>query len=105
VLTRATGGEHFVPLGAAEEQPPQPGEVIYRDEVGVICRCWNWREADRTKLTTSTTDAFLCIEALPPTGDLEVRSACNELVGLVRRYLGGETEIHLSPEAEVPQGR
>jgi DNA/RNA-binding domain of Phe-tRNA-synthetase-like protein len=96
VLTRAVGGEHFVPLGATEEQPPQPGEVIYRDEVGVICRCWNWREADRTKLSASTTDAFLCIEGIPPVGELEVRAACGELAGLVRRYLGGETEVHLS---------
>ncbi len=96
VLTRAAGGEHFVPLGAVEEQPPQPGEVIYRDEVGVICRCWNWREADRTKLTEATTDAFLCIEGIPPMGEREVRAACDELAGLVRRHLGGETEVHIA---------
>ena len=71
-LTRAIGGEDFVPLGSAEPQPPQPGEVIYRDDVGIICRAWNWREAERTKLTEQTTDAFLCIEALPPT-DIRIR--------------------------------
>jgi len=102
VLTRATGDEHFVPLGAAEAQPPGPGEVIYRDEVGVICRCWNWREADRTKLTASTTDAFLCIEGIPPAGALEVREACDALAALVRRYLGGEIKVSLSSNVAVP---
>ena len=29
----------------------KPGEVIYRDAVGVICRCWNWRQCVRTRIT------------------------------------------------------
>jgi DNA/RNA-binding domain of Phe-tRNA-synthetase-like protein len=95
VLTRAVGDEHFIPLGAAEEQPPPPGEVIYRDDAGVICRCWNWREADRTKLTASTTDAFLCIEGIPPTGALEVRRACDALAALVVEHLGGSAVVRL----------
>jgi DNA/RNA-binding domain of Phe-tRNA-synthetase-like protein len=88
-LTRAAGGEHFVPLGSAEPQPPQPGEVIYRDDSGVICRAWNWREAERTKLTEATTDAFLCIEALPPTDEPALRAACASLASLVTEHLGG----------------
>ena len=55
-LELASGGEHFVPLGSQEAEPPQAGEVIYRDDAGVICRCWNWREADRTKLVPIPTD-------------------------------------------------
>ena len=51
VLTRAIGTESFVPLGGTAEEPPPAGAVIYRDDAGVICSCWNWREADRTKLT------------------------------------------------------
>jgi DNA/RNA-binding domain of Phe-tRNA-synthetase-like protein len=94
-LERATGGEHFVPLGADEAEPPQPGEVIYRDDVGVICRCWNWREADRTKLTPATTDAFLCIEALPPTGASQLRAACAELAALAHTHLGARTTVEL----------
>ncbi len=92
-LTRAAGGEHFVPLGSAEPQPPQRGEVIYRDDVGVICRAWNWREAERTKLTERTTDAFLCIEALPPTDEAALRAACASLASLVTEHLGGTAVI------------
>ncbi|HYF75307.1 MAG TPA: phenylalanine--tRNA ligase beta subunit-related protein, partial [Candidatus Nitrosocosmicus sp.] len=63
-LTRAKGDEPFVPLGSTENEPPAEGEVIYRDDEGAMCRCWNWREADRTKLTEGTRNAFLCIESV-----------------------------------------
>lgn len=92
-LTRAAGGEHFLPLGGSEAEPPPAGAVIYRDDLGVICSCWNWREADRTKLTEATTDAFLCIEALPPATELELRVACDELAGLIVEHLGGSAAV------------
>jgi DNA/RNA-binding domain of Phe-tRNA-synthetase-like protein len=94
-LGRALGGEHFVPLGAQEPEPPAPGEVIYRDDAGVICRCWNWREADRTKLVETTSDAFLCIEALPEIGEARLRAACEDLAALVREKLGARVSVEL----------
>jgi DNA/RNA-binding domain of Phe-tRNA-synthetase-like protein len=98
-LELASGGEHFVPLGSQEAEPPQPGEVIYCDDAGVICRCWNWREADRTKLTSATTAAFLCIEALPPSSEPQLRDACTELAALARAYLGANTTVELLSRA------
>jgi DNA/RNA-binding domain of Phe-tRNA-synthetase-like protein len=92
-LTRAAGGEHFIPLGGSEPESPPPGVVIYRDDLGVICSCWNWREADRTKLTDGTTDAFLCIEALPPTTESALRAACDELAALVTTHLGAAAAV------------
>ena len=98
-LERASGGEHFIPLGAHESEPPQTGEVIYRDDAGVICRCWNWREADRTKLTLETTDAFLCIESLPPSAEPQLRAACVALAELARTHLGANTNVELLSRA------
>jgi DNA/RNA-binding domain of Phe-tRNA-synthetase-like protein len=92
-LTRANGDESFVPLGSTEPSPPQSGEVIYRDDAGVICRGWNWREAERTKLTPQTTDAFLCIEWLPGLPDAALQNACEELANLVQKHLGAQTTI------------
>jgi DNA/RNA-binding domain of Phe-tRNA-synthetase-like protein len=88
-LTRAVGGEHFVPLGSTEEQPPQAGEVIYRDDVGVICRCLNWREAERTKLTPNTTDSVLFIETIIPEQHERLSKACEALLSRVQHHLGG----------------
>lgn len=102
-LTRADGSEHFVPLGSSDVQRPQPGEVIYLDDEGVLCRCWNWREAERTKLTSETTDAVLVIEGLPEMGRAAVEAACADLATLVEQHLGGQTgvEILTAARAEI----
>ena len=98
-LTRAVGDEHFVPLGGSEAEPPPPGAVIYRDDLGVICSCWNWREADRTKLTEQTTDAVLVIEALPPVDESFLRAACDDLAALVTTHLGGTADVTVVPSS------
>lgn len=80
-------------LGYPEMGPPDPGEVIYADEIGAVCRRWNWREAVRTRLTESTTDALLVLEALPPAGRAELGAALRDLSEAVGRILGGTTSI------------
>ena len=92
-LTRATGDELFVPLGSASSEPPAEGEVIYRDDEGAICRCWNWREADRTKLTEETANAFLCIESVDSSRREAFEAAVRESAELVGKYLGGSQQI------------
>jgi DNA/RNA-binding domain of Phe-tRNA-synthetase-like protein len=94
-LTLAAGGESFVPLGSAEESPPLPGEVVYADDAGIICRAWNWREAERTKLTSETTRAVLVIEALPPRTAGDLLAACGDLAESVSNHLGASCRIAL----------
>ena len=100
-LTRAQGGEEFIPLGGTASEPTEAGVVIYRDDRGVVCNAWNWREADRTKLTGSTTGAFLCLESLHPLrseSEEALRRACDDLAGLVAGHLGGEARVELLGE-------
>lgn len=90
LLTRAGSDETAVfLLGEKEARAPHEGEIIYKDEVGAICRRWNWKEADRTKLTPETKNAFLVIEALPPVSRDTVETAISELASLVKQYCGG----------------
>jgi DNA/RNA-binding domain of Phe-tRNA-synthetase-like protein len=63
-LGMAKGGEGFRPLGDDEDSPALEGEIIYYDQTGAICRCMNWREAQRTMLTEDTTNAVMVIEAI-----------------------------------------
>jgi len=77
-------------LGEKEPRAPHPGEVIYKDDEGAICRRWNWKEADRTKLTEETTDAFMVLEALPPVRKEELEKATTELANLIKEFCGGE---------------
>ncbi len=90
LLTRAGNEEPAVfLLGEKEAHAPRAGEIIYKDEVGAICRRWNWKEADRTKLTQETKNAFLVIETIPPVTRNTVETAIRELADLVKQYCGG----------------
>ena len=86
-------------LGEAEPRPPKPGEVIYRDDLGAICRRWNWKEADRTKLTPTTRNAVLVIEGLPPVGPDLVQRAADDLAALIREHCGGRVATALVARA------
>ncbi len=88
-LTKAVGDEHFITLGSDEEAPPYEGEIIYKDDDGAICRCWNWRESVRTMLTENTKDAFLCIELVDDQRVEDFESALLELSTLINDNLGG----------------
>lgn len=92
VLGFAKGDEDYTPLGEDENDPPQKGEVIYKDGVGVICRRWNWREGDRTKITNSTKNAIVVIESLTPILQSVAEQATKELAELVQKYCGGRVE-------------
>jgi len=94
-------------LGEPEPRAPHPGEVIYKDDLGAICRRWNWKEADRTKLTTTTRHAFLVIEGLPPVTRNDVETATQDLAALVRAACGGQVTTAVldraQPEVELGQ--
>lgn len=82
-------------LGEKEERPPHPGEVIYKDDNGAICRRWNWKEAERTKLTADTRNAFLVTEGLPPVDRSSIETIVQELATQVQKYCGGSVSSHV----------
>lgn len=89
-LTFADGTENYTPLGEKENDPPKPGEVIYRDDLDVICRRWNWREGDRTKITNKTRNAVIVIEGL---ASIQIKDAVQELASLIKEYCRGTITI------------
>jgi DNA/RNA-binding domain of Phe-tRNA-synthetase-like protein len=76
-------------LGEPEARPPKAGEVIYRDRQGAICRRWNWKEADRTKITEATRDAIVVVEGLPPIARADIEAALDGIARAVRERFGG----------------
>lgn len=84
----AEGGESFRPLGEDEDQPALNGEVIYYDQTGAICRCLNWRDAQRTMLTEATTDAILVMEAINDEQQQRLAPAMDQLKEYIGQMLG-----------------
>jgi DNA/RNA-binding domain of Phe-tRNA-synthetase-like protein len=81
-LVRATGHERFevVVGGEPAVEHPRTGEVVWRDDAGVTCRRWNWRQCARTRLTHTTTRAFFVFDALEPLNDAQLTAAGDALV-------------------------
>ncbi len=65
-LTIADGTEQFdtIANGAPAIEHPAPGEVVWRDDVGVTCRRWNWRQGTRTRLDHFTGRMWFVLESL-----------------------------------------
>ncbi len=93
VLSYAEGTEPFVALGSTENESPSKGEVVYKDDLGVVCRRWNWRESDRTKLEETTRNAVLVLEGIPPIQNSTIEEASKELEILVKKYCGGSAKV------------
>ncbi len=89
-LGAMAGGEDFLPIGSSESDPPRPGELAYYDAAGVVCRCWNWRDGQRTQVTDSTTAEFVAMECVDPERLDALRAALDELAELLERYVGAK---------------
>lgn len=95
-LTIAGDAEPAVTLlGQQEARAPEVGEVIYTDAQGALCRRWNWKEADRSKLTPHTKNAILVLEAQPPVTRALLESALHELASLIAKYCGGLVTVDI----------
>jgi DNA/RNA-binding domain of Phe-tRNA-synthetase-like protein len=93
-LVRADGSEPFDTTAGGEPvvEHPEPGEVVWRDEDGVTCRRWNWRQGVRTRITTGTTSALFILDVLDPVTDDDAGAAADALT---------EALLALSPDAVV----
>ncbi len=83
-LTIAAGGEPFDPRGDGTElDQVRTGEIVWRDDRGVTCRRWNWRQGRRTQLTDATTRAFFVFDRLDGLTVDELHTAADELSALL----------------------
>lgn len=97
------GGDAFRALGEDEDDPTLPGELCYRDDAGAVCRCWNWRDGQRTALTDDSESAFLIIECVDPSRIDDLRAALDEFSQLIERYLGASIEAHAIVDRSNPE--
>ena len=92
-LTLADGSEPFDTF--KEGQPvveyPDAGEVIWRDDLGVTCRRWNWRQGVRTRLDSRAQSMWFILESLPSMPLEALEEAGEELVNNLQRLMPGAT--------------
>ena len=94
-LRFATGEEPFIRLNSDAIDHPNKGEVVYADDKEVLCRRWNWRECDKSKMSEQTKNITLVVEELSPVTKEEVHTIVKELGQLIEKFCGGEISIHI----------
>ncbi len=78
----AVGTEEFDTSrdGLSSTERPDRGEVIWRDQKGVTCRRWNWRQCRRTALSEASENLWFIIDRLAPMPVEELEDAATALV-------------------------
>jgi len=94
-LKFAIGTEPFIQLNSDRVDNSKEGEVVYVDDKEVLCRRWNWRECDKSKMTDKTKNIILVLEGLPPVTKEKIDSAIGELANLVKKFCGGEIQKYI----------
>jgi DNA/RNA-binding domain of Phe-tRNA-synthetase-like protein len=86
----AEGDEPFTELDSEEVKYPEPGEVIFVDDDGVVCaRRWCWRQSAQSGAREGTTDVLVTVEAHHDAGEQEVKAAIDEIAVLLQEHAGG----------------
>lgn len=83
----ARGDERFTPLGEAEVERSEPGEVIFVDEAGLVsARRWCWRQSEQSAARFTTRDALITVEGHHERAAAGIRAALDDLQALLRAY-------------------
>ncbi len=86
----ASGTERYTALKESAVDHPEPGEVVFSDETGlVIARRWCWRQSEDSAATDTTSSAIIVVEAHHAEARHDVAAALDDLLELLRKYAGG----------------
>lgn len=86
----AEGDEEFTDLGATTVEHPDPGEVVFVDEAGVVhARRWCWRQSAQSATGPDTEEILIAVEGLHETASEDVSAALADLDHLLAEYAPG----------------
>lgn len=97
-LVVADGSELFDTMkeGLPATESPERGEVVWRDDQGVTCRRWNWRQGVRTRLSMDDARMWFILESLPAMPLQALQQAGEELAqGLAQMMPGALIDSRL----------
>jgi DNA/RNA-binding domain of Phe-tRNA-synthetase-like protein len=96
-LGLSKGNEKFIPLGSEAQEAPDAGEVIYYDDkaLNVMCRRWNWRNGDFTKIADTTRRLVINIDGNGAVPRAVIEEARDELAKLLRERCKADLTVDL----------
>ena len=99
----AAGDERFTDLGSTDPVSPEPGEVVFVDDAGVVsARRWCWRQSAQSATGARTTEALITIEGLHDDAAADVAAATRDLAALLTAHQSGHTSRCWQLSAAAP---
>jgi DNA/RNA-binding domain of Phe-tRNA-synthetase-like protein len=100
----ASGEERFTDLGSETVVHPEPGEVIFVDDAGLVsARRWCWRQSAESAAGPDTTEALITVEGHHDEATAAVTAATADLISLLREHQPGATARSAVLSAEIPE--
>ncbi len=86
----AAGAEPFADLGSDDTGHPEPGEVVFVDEAGVVAaRRWCWRQSRQSAAGPATTEVLITVEGHHESAEADVSAAVADLRDLLDQHVPG----------------
>ncbi len=83
----ANGSERFTDLGSTGVEHPDPGEVIFVDDAGLVsARRWCWRQSADSAARPDTTAVLVTVEGHHDSAVGDVAAALDDLARLLREH-------------------
>lgn len=92
-LKLAEGGEKILLLGDLNETVYKKGEIGYFDQVGGYNIDFNYRDAQRTAVTTDTKNLLINVDGIYDITPQKVEEVLKQVCESIKKYCGGEIEI------------
>jgi DNA/RNA-binding domain of Phe-tRNA-synthetase-like protein len=90
------GSERYTPLGQKVFEHPEPGEVIFSDDSGlVVARRWCWRQSNESATRIDTLKAIITIESQHSDPLYDIASAREDILALLEQYIPGNYQSGL----------
>lgn len=85
----------FKPESSSKKEMTDYNEVVYKDDNDVLCRKWNWKESEKTKITKGTKNAVFCIDGINPVKQEKISQIAKDLAELLAVFCSAKTEIYI----------
>jgi len=99
----ADGSERFTDLGAEQIVSPDPGEVIFADDAGLVsARRWCWRQSAQSAAKEDTEEILVTVEGLHEGARADVQAAVTDLLSLLAEHARPVSAAHALVTATEP---
>ncbi|MFZ2153410.1 MAG: arginine--tRNA ligase [Microgenomates group bacterium] len=89
----ANGGEKWFPIGGKKSKEAVKGELVWGDDKDLSTRALNWRQCERTKLTSGSKNGYFVMDGFKGVNNDLIKNSAEEFVSKVKELFGGKSEI------------